>query len=121
MRFQTYRHLARVATVGGVVLSVSALVACGGPKKEEGQAPAESTAPSEQQAAPAPVPEAAPAPAAPAETGPITVGDAARGKMIYDTYCVTCHRPTGKGDGPAAATLPKKPANHSDGNFMNPL
>ena len=41
--------------------------------------------------------------------------------MIYDTYCVTCHGPIGKGDGPAAATLPKKPANHSDGNFMNPL
>ena len=120
MRFPTYRHLTRVATAGVIVLGVSALVACGGPKKEEGQAPAEQQAAPAPETAPAPAP-AAPAPAAPAETGPITLGDPARGKMIYDTYCVTCHGPTGKGDGPAAATLPKKPANHSDGNFMNPL
>ena len=41
--------------------------------------------------------------------------------MNYDTYCVTCHGSQGKGDGPAASTLPKKPADHSDGNYMNPL
>ncbi len=121
MRFMTYRYLARMATAGVIILGVSALVACGGPKKEEGapEAPADTAAPAEQAApAPAPAPEAAPAPAA---EGVVKLGDAAKGKAIYDTYCVTCHGPGGKGDGPAAASLPKKPADHSDGNYMNPL
>jgi cytochrome c oxidase cbb3-type subunit 3 len=125
MRFVTYRHLARMAAAGVIVLGVSALLGCGGPKKEEGaQAPAETAAPAEQAA---PAPETAPAPPAPeaaapavAPAGPL-LGDPAKGKAIYDTYCVTCHGPGGKGDGPAAATLPKKPADHSDGNYMNPL
>lgn len=34
-------------------------------------------------------------------------GDAAAGKETYQTFCVTCHGPGGKGDGPAA---PKDPA-----------
>jgi mono/diheme cytochrome c family protein len=120
MRFLTYRHLARVATAGVIVLGVSALVACGGPKKEEGQAPPAQQAAPAPATAPAPAP-AAPAPAAPAAAGPVTFGDPAKGKLIYDTYCVTCHGPNGKGDGPAAASLPKKPADHSNGNYMNPL
>jgi mono/diheme cytochrome c family protein len=35
------------------------------------------------------------------------VGDA---KKAVETNCVSCHGPGGKGDGPAAAALPQKPA-----------
>jgi len=38
---------------------------------------------------------------------------AASGKQIYGTICTTCHGPTGRGDGPAAATLNPKPANYT--------
>src|SRR6185436_12934183 len=42
-------------------------------------------------------------------TGPL---DLAGGKALYLKHCATCHGPTGKGDGPAAAALPppKPPA-----------
>lgn len=43
------------------------------------------------------------------------------GKKFYVTYCSSCHGDSGKGDGPAAASLPVKPANHTDGNVMNKL
>ena len=36
-------------------------------------------------------------------------GDAARGKSIYQSKCVTCHGPEGKGDGPIGKAL-KPPA-----------
>jgi mono/diheme cytochrome c family protein len=32
------------------------------------------------------------------------------GKKLAETNCVTCHGPQGKGNGPAAAALPTKPA-----------
>ena len=38
---------------------------------------------------------------------------AASGKQIYSTICTTCHGPTGRGDGPAAAALNPKPANYT--------
>jgi putative copper resistance protein D len=34
----------------------------------------------------------------------------ARGQPLYAEYCAVCHGPYGYGDGPAAATLPIKPA-----------
>jgi mono/diheme cytochrome c family protein len=34
-------------------------------------------------------------------------------KVIYVTYCTPCHGTKGYGDGPAAAGLNTKPANHS--------
>lgn len=43
------------------------------------------------------------------------------GKKLYTTYCSSCHGDNGKGDGPAAASLPVKPANHTDGNVMNKI
>ena len=43
------------------------------------------------------------------------------GKKLYLTYCSSCHGDTGKGDGPAARSLPVKPANHTDGAVMNQL
>jgi len=36
-------------------------------------------------------------------------GDAAKGKSIYQSKCVTCHGPYGKGDGPVGKSL-KPPA-----------
>jgi mono/diheme cytochrome c family protein len=33
------------------------------------------------------------------------------GEKLYVTNCLTCHGPEGKGDGPGAAALEKKPAN----------
>ena len=37
-------------------------------------------------------------------------GNAAAGKKLAETNCVTCHGASGKGDGPAAAALNPKPA-----------
>ncbi len=35
----------------------------------------------------------------------------APGKILFETHCASCHGPAGLGDGPAAGTLPVKPAN----------
>lgn len=43
------------------------------------------------------------------------------GKKIYLTYCSGCHGDKGKGDGPAARSLPVKPADHTNGAIMNQL
>ncbi|MBI3990077.1 MAG: cytochrome c [candidate division NC10 bacterium] len=45
-------------------------------------------------------------------------GDDEKGKAIYAKFCESCHGPTGKGDGPAAATLTPKPANFADAKLM---
>ncbi len=37
----------------------------------------------------------------------------------FTTFCVPCHGPAGKGDGPAAAALNPKPRNFTDGELMN--
>ncbi|MBX3334048.1 MAG: cytochrome c [Nitrospira sp.] len=37
--------------------------------------------------------------------------DSARGKAVYERHCRTCHGPTGRGDGPGAASLKIPPAN----------
>lgn len=36
--------------------------------------------------------------------------DRARGKAVYERHCQSCHGPTGRGDGPAAASLKISPA-----------
>lgn len=48
-------------------------------------------------------------------------GDAKAGRQLYNTWCISCHGVTGRGDGPLAATLPVKPGNHADGTRMNSL
>lgn len=47
--------------------------------------------------------------------------DKAEGKRMYMTYCSGCHGESGRGDGPAAKSLPVKPANHTNGAVMNQL
>ncbi len=41
---------------------------------------------------------------------PIRPISSVAGKDLYKAYCEQCHGPEGKGDGPAAATLKKPPA-----------
>jgi cytochrome c oxidase cbb3-type subunit 3 len=45
---------------------------------------------------------------------PARAADMAAAKQNYDTFCVKCHGPGGKGDGPGAATLSIKPRNFAD-------
>jgi mono/diheme cytochrome c family protein len=47
--------------------------------------------------------------------------DAGEGKMLYMSYCSTCHGEQGKGDGVAARSLPVKPADHTNGAVMDQL
>jgi len=48
---------------------------------------------------------------------PALAGDAAAGKAKYDMFCISCHGPTGKGDGPVGAALNPKPRDFSLGHF----
>src|SRR5262245_12209646 len=79
-------------------------------------APAPSPAPAPPAAAPAPAP--APAPGAPAEAAS-TKPDAARGKVQFENFCVSCHGPRGKGDGPVGLTLNPRPAKLGDRAYMS--
>jgi cytochrome c oxidase cbb3-type subunit III len=56
-----------------------------------------------------------------AGTDPTWAQNQAEGKKLYLTYCSSCHGDNGKGDGPAAQSLPVKPANHTSGAVMNQL
>ncbi|MBI2058227.1 MAG: cytochrome c [Nitrospirae bacterium] len=45
-------------------------------------------------------------------------GNVEEGKKLYAQFCSNCHGAMGKGDGPAAAVLNPKPADHSDAAKM---
>jgi mono/diheme cytochrome c family protein len=45
----------------------------------------------------------------------------AEGKKLYASNCSSCHGDTGRGDGIAGKALPAKPADHTNGAFMNAL
>jgi mono/diheme cytochrome c family protein len=112
MRRLDIRRMSRAAVAGIAILGLTAIVAYAQPKNEKSaQAAGTPAAPAAQ--------EGVPAGEAPASV-PL-LGDASKGKGIYETYCVVCHGPQGKGDGPASASLPKAPANHTDGAYMNKL
>jgi mono/diheme cytochrome c family protein len=44
-------------------------------------------------------------------------GDVAAGKAKYDMFCLSCHGPAGKGDGPVGAALNPKPRDFSAAHF----
>lgn len=56
-------------------------------------------------------PSAAPAPSA----GPQSA------EALYKQYCASCHGADGKGNGPAAAALPVKPADHTNAAVMSKI
>ncbi len=43
--------------------------------------------------------------------------DVAKGKQVYQTYCLTCHGPTGDGQGPVGKTLKPPPRDFTKGDF----
>jgi mono/diheme cytochrome c family protein len=44
------------------------------------------------------------------DPGPVTQQSLARGKVLYETFCLVCHGPTGQGDGPLVPRIPNPPA-----------
>lgn len=54
-----------------------------------------------------------------------TLQSVSAGQRVYEVHCATCHGPQGAGDGPASASLPKRPADlrvhvpmHPDGQLF---
>ena len=45
---------------------------------------------------------------------PVSAADLTNGKKVYVEKCLECHGQKGKGDGPEAADLEKKPADYTD-------
>jgi mono/diheme cytochrome c family protein len=45
------------------------------------------------------------------------VGGPARGREVYESHCVECHGPSGKGDGPAASMLMPRPRDFTGGDY----
>ena len=104
MRRSTLRRLALGAALAALACSDSAAPPANAP------APAPPPSP----AAEAPAPSAAPSGSAPA-----AAPDAARGKLQFENYCVSCHGPRGDGDGPVAASLDPRPAHLGDRAYMS--
>ena len=44
-------------------------------------------------------------------------GDPAKGKVLFETNCATCHGVSGKGDGPVGAALQPPPRDFTKGEF----
>ena len=96
------------------ILAAAILLACGG----------ESDAPAPPQPRPVPLPEPAEPAPTPPEPAPVPEGlrgDADEGAIMYGQFCAVCHGAGGKGDGPTAASLDPKPADHTDADYMGSL
>jgi len=51
----------------------------------------------------------------------ITKGNIENGKKLFSNSCAACHGVSGRGDGPAAATMAPRPKNLSDYEYMKNL
>lgn len=47
----------------------------------------------------------------------VKAADAAKGAQVFQQFCVSCHGPTGLGDGPVGKTLNPPPRNFQEGKF----
>jgi mono/diheme cytochrome c family protein len=47
----------------------------------------------------------------------LAAGDAAAGKVVFNTNCATCHGESGKGDGPVGAALTPPPRDFTKAEF----
>jgi mono/diheme cytochrome c family protein len=45
---------------------------------------------------------------------PVTPASRARGKVLYEIFCLVCHGPSGQGDGPLVPRIPNPPAYSSE-------
>lgn len=52
------------------------------------------------------------------QVAPTTKPDLALGRTLFHTNCVSCHGPTGRGDGIAGTNLDPKPANFHDADLV---
>ena len=64
---------------------------------------------------PTPPTAGSPPPAPAASPAPV------QADALYKQYCASCHGPDGKGNGPAAAALPVKPADHTNPAVMGKI
>jgi high-affinity iron transporter len=93
------------------------------PGGQAASSPAAAASPSAPAAAESPA--AATAEASPAAGGTQTAaaptggGAAERGQQLFAQNCATCHGPSGKGDGPAAAALNPKPQDLTDDQWKH--
>jgi len=49
----------------------------------------------------------------------VTVEQIAKGKKVYQKYCIMCHGASGKGDGPASKGFTSKPADFTDAHHSH--
>ena len=98
--------------VGAAIASAAGVLAQSGPAGTPGTTAAP---PSDGSQAPAArAPQAAVPPATPSR--PLS-GAAARGRKVFDRYCISCHGVEGDGRGPSADWLDPRPRNFTSGVF----
>jgi len=95
-----------------------AVLACSDSAPPPAPAPVPTPAPAPVPQAPAPPPPPAAAPSGSADAA-AAAPDAARGKLQFENYCVSCHGPRGEGDGPVGLALDPRPARLGDRAYMS--
>lgn len=104
----------------GVFLAIVLLLgACGGEESSKAL-PTPETRPAPAPPAPAATPAPPEDPLRDIPEGNLR-GNASKGRELYVVYCATCHGPSGKGDGPAAAGLQPPPADHTNAAYIGTL